>query len=76
MKNVCSISVKSFCFLFLFTMCNLQAQETVTSYTVMGKVLEQGNMPLGGVNVVLKGSKDGVVTDLDGKFEFTRQHRI
>jgi len=73
MKNVCSISVKNFCFLFLFAMFNLQAQETDQSYAVKGTVLEQGSMPLGGVNVVLKGTKEGVVTDMDGKFEFTQK---
>lgn len=72
MKNVSSISVKSFCLLFLFAIFNLQAQETTSSYTVTGTVLEQGSMPLGGVNVVLKGTKEGVVTDMDGKFEFAR----
>lgn len=76
MKNVSSISVRSFCFLFLLALCNLQAQETVSSYTVLGTVLEQGSMPLGGVNVVLKGTKEGVVTDMDGKFEFPRQLEI
>jgi len=44
----------------------------VEQYTVSGIVVDEDNLPLGGVNVVLKGTKEGVVTDLDGKFEFTR----
>lgn len=99
MKNVRSISVKSFCFLFLFAICSLQAQNVtyldtaaptdvsqmpkvneatiaLQSYIVKGKVIDHDNLPLGGVNVVLKGTKEGVVTDLDGKFEFPRQLEV
>lgn len=42
------------------------------SYTVKGTVLDEVDLPLAGVNVVLKGSTEGVVTDFDGKFEFPR----
>lgn len=41
-------------------------------HTISGTVLDQDDIPLAGVNVVLKGSTEGVVTDLDGKFEFPR----
>lgn len=44
----------------------------VEKYTVKGTVLDEENLPLAGVNVVLKGTKEGVVTDLDGRFEFPR----
>ncbi len=44
----------------------------VQEYTVKGTVLDETNEPLSGVNVVLKGTAEGVVTDLDGKFEFPR----
>ncbi len=43
---------------------------SISSYTVKGTVLDEENMPLPGVNVVLKGSSNGTVTDLDGNFEF------
>jgi len=82
MKNVFSISVKSLCFFLVFSLYNLQAQQATNlntatqSYTVKGIVLEQGNSPLGGVNVVLKGTKEGVVTDFNGEFEFPRQLNI
>ena len=39
-------------------------------YTVKGIVLDEDNLPLGGVNVVLKGSTEGASTDFEGKFEF------
>ena len=41
-------------------------------YTVKGTVLDEDNIPLPGVSIVLKGTKDGVSTDLDGKFEFPK----
>jgi|GEM_PF-1458970 len=68
--------LKVFCLLFLCTVFNLQAQETTQAengHTVKGIVVDEENLPLGGVNVVLKGTKEGVVTDLDGRFEFPRQ---
>jgi len=45
----------------------------VEQYTVAGTVLDEENLPLAGVNVVLKGTSEGVVTDFDGKFEFPRK---
>mgnify|MGYP000091332764 CR=1 FL=1 len=41
-------------------------------YTVTGTVLDEENLPLPGVNVVLKGTAEGTQTDFDGKFEFPR----
>lgn len=41
-------------------------------HTVTGTVLDEENVPLAGVNVVLKGSTVGTTTDFDGKFEFPR----
>ena len=41
-----------------------------TSFTVNGTVLDEENNPLPGVNVILKGTTQGTVTDLDGNFEF------
>ncbi len=39
-------------------------------YTITGTVLDEEDLPLAGVNVVLKGTTEGVQTDFDGKFEF------
>jgi TonB-linked SusC/RagA family outer membrane protein len=52
-------------FLFsIFLMGSIYAQER----TVSGTVFDNTGMSLPGVNVVIKGTTTGVVTDLDGKF--------
>ena len=43
---------------------------TLDKHTVTGTVLDQDDLPLGGVNVVLKGTAEGTQTDFDGRFEF------
>ncbi|MFI8606016.1 carboxypeptidase-like regulatory domain-containing protein [Cellulophaga baltica] len=42
-------------------------------YKVKGLVVDQENLPLPGVSVVLKGTSEGVSTDFDGNFEFSRR---
>ena len=49
----------------LMTAVTLQAQEI----TVTGTVTDESNLPLTGVNVIVKGSNNGTQTDLDGKYE-------
>ena len=44
----------------------------IEKYTVRGTVRDEEELPLAGVNVVLKGTTEGVQTDFDGKFEFPR----
>jgi len=44
----------------------------IEAYIVTGTVLDEENIPLEGVNVVLKGSTFGIVTDYNGKFEFPK----
>ena len=46
------------------------------SYTIIGKVVDEDNLPLGGVNVVLKGTAEGITTDFDGKFEFPKSLEV
>ena len=46
------------------------------NYTVKGTVLDEENLPLAGVNVVLKGTTEGVQTDFDGKFEFPKALKV
>ncbi|MBM1106089.1 carboxypeptidase-like regulatory domain-containing protein [Aurantibacter crassamenti] len=50
----------------------LTTTETIVidQHTITGTVLDEENVPLPGVNVVLKGTSEGVITDIDGKFEF------
>ncbi len=79
MKNVFKISVKTVCSIFLFVIFNGQAQEatstdnTAKTYAIAGTVLEDDSFPLEGVNIILKDSKEGVVTNENGKFKFTRK---
>jgi TonB-linked SusC/RagA family outer membrane protein len=55
------------CFLFFFQIANAQQNNTVT-----GRVIEKGtNLPLPGVNVLIKGSKVGTSTDQSGNFKIT-----
>lgn len=75
-----SMFLKSFCLLLVFSAFTSSAQETSTQdqsiaeseYIVKGTVIDEDNLPLGGVNVFLKETKEGIVTDLDGNFEFPR----
>lgn len=43
------------------------------NYTVRGTVLDETDLPLPGVNVILKGTSIGTTTDYDGKFEFPQK---
>ena len=78
MKNVFQISAKnSLCLILMFVTYNFSAQEanktnTKQNYTIKGIVVEK-DFPLENVNVVLKGSNEGVVTNSEGKFEFSRK---
>ncbi len=49
----------------IFTGAQLYAQK------VTGVVVDETNTPLPGVNVVVKGTTNGVITDFDGKFSIT-----
>ncbi len=86
MKNAIRIIVKGFCLFLLCSVFSLNAQEVAShdvehqtevtynlkTYTVSGKVLDQDDLPLLGVNVVLKGSSKGTVTDSNGTFKFPK----
>lgn len=51
--------------LFLFSGVGISAQQ---KFTVTGKIVDVKNLPLVGVAVVEKGTKNGVASNLDGKF--------
>ena len=51
--------------LLIFTSLAMHAQETA----VRGRVLDQDNNPLPGAAVTVKGTHNGVTTDLDGNYE-------
>ncbi len=46
--------------------------DAIDKYIITGTVLDEEDLPLAGVNVVLKGTTEGVQTDFDGKFKFPR----
>lgn len=52
-------------FLTLFMSNELRAQNGVA---IIGVVLDAGNLPIPGVNIIEKGTKKSVITDFDGKF--------
>ncbi|MFV9551420.1 SusC/RagA family TonB-linked outer membrane protein [Algibacter sp. PT7-4] len=66
LKRHCPVSgiVLMFVLVFSsFTTINLQAQEKIS-----GKVYDENGVPLPGVNVLEKGTKNGAVTDFDGDY--------
>ena len=46
-------------------------QEVLQSKTVSGQVLDEKGEPMIGVSVLVKGTKVGVITDIDGNFKLT-----
>lgn len=66
-QNLCSYKLwmKSFFLLILMLGVNLTA---FAQNVVKGKVVDTQNMPLIGVNVLEKGTTNGVITDIDGNF--------
>ncbi|WP_430817513.1 SusC/RagA family TonB-linked outer membrane protein [Carboxylicivirga sp. RSCT41] len=50
-------------FMFLLMSVTVWAQQTVT-----GVVLDETNLPLPGVNIVVKGTTNGTISDMNGKF--------
>lgn len=59
--------------LLIFSLVTLvgYAQETNEKKTVTGTVVDASGIPLPGVNVVEKGTTNGVVTNFDGEFEIS-----
>ncbi len=58
------------CSLFLFVMMSLlsHAQNSKTEKIISGNVIDYAGKPLPGVNVNVKGTSNGVVTDFDGHY--------
>ncbi|SFZ95029.1 TonB-linked outer membrane protein, SusC/RagA family [Flaviramulus basaltis] len=49
--------------LILTAFCNVNAQQKIT-----GTVVDNSNMPMPGVNIIVKGTTTGTMTDFDGNF--------
>lgn len=62
--------------IMLFSLTTAQAQDVTTtvdnSFVVKGTVSDEAG-PLPGVNVILKGSRVGTASDMDGNFEFPQK---
>lgn len=43
-------------------------QQSADTYQLTGKVVDENGVPLPGVNIIIQGTKHGVSTDVDGKF--------
>jgi hypothetical protein len=52
----------------------IHENQTEPTFTIKGVVREKdGNLPMPGANVLLKGTEKGIATDVDGKFEFPQK---
>ena len=67
----CMRANKYFLILLLLLACITQAQTKV--YT--GTVLDEAKLPLPGVNVLVKGTSNGVSTDFNGNFKITTSEK-
>jgi len=45
------------------------------SRTITGRVLNNSGKPLAGVTVMVKGTKDGTITDINGSYKITVQQQ-
>jgi TonB-linked SusC/RagA family outer membrane protein len=64
-------TIKQWCGVLLFTLLSLSgfAQKSDGSKIVTGNVIDNTGLGLPGVNVIEKGTKNGVITDIDGHYK-------
>ena len=65
----CLDKIQRLFFIALFAVISIGAY--AQSKTVSGTVIDQTGEPVIGANVIVKGTTNGVITDLDGKFTLT-----
>lgn len=65
----CLDKIQRLFFITLFAVISIGAY--AQSKTVSGTVIDQTGEPIIGANVIVKGTTNGVITDLDGKFTLT-----
>lgn len=63
-------TIKKVCTLFLAVFLSIAtyAQDLTDQRTITGVVVDQEGIPIPGVNVIVKGTNNGVATDLEGKY--------
>lgn len=54
--------------LLLSVLALIFIQSIYAQFTISGKVVDESNQPLPGVNVIEKGTTNGTITDLEGKY--------
>lgn len=66
-------AISKLCILFIFSLLSLSnfAQNTNAKKNVTGTVIDVSGVPLPGVNIIEKGTSNGVVTDFDGRFKLS-----
>jgi hypothetical protein len=57
-------------FLLLFSLSTISI---LAQISINGKVTNKENLPIPGVNVLIKGTAEGTVTDFDGLFRLKQQ---
>src|SRR5690606_35798798 len=56
---------------FLFISCTVFSQTTIT-----GNITDTNGAPLPGTNIIVTGTSDGTVTDIDGKFTLSTSKEL
>ena len=64
-------SYSSSCYAFVADDVNHRLEVFTARKSVMGRVVDEGGIPLPGATVLEKGTSNGGVTDLEGKFALT-----
>lgn len=62
-------TILSLLLVFIFTSLSAQNTSSLNNKVVVGTVLDETNLPVPGVNVTIKNTKNSVTTDFDGKFK-------
>lgn len=80
-KSILNLRVASIMFFAFFAYAPLMVksdprvnpiqQDSIVTHLVRGTVQDKDNEPLPGVTILLKGTKSGVVTDMNGKYTIT-----
>ncbi len=71
LTNLLTYEKKTNYFDELYRMCFVLYMGYAQGKTVSGKVTDHSNLPIPGVNVVVKSTKKGVTTDMDGKYSLS-----
>ncbi|NQY06927.1 MAG: carboxypeptidase-like regulatory domain-containing protein [Flavobacteriaceae bacterium] len=71
-RNFRTLNILGLFVMFMLACTTIQAQETNTNEKVVKGVISDEDGPLPNVNIVLKGTLTGIVTDENGEFTFPK----